>query len=178
MNLADAAAADISGNGTIAGKGVVTIMAAGSQSYPLGEEIQFSGTNTAGWKTYLFLTGPNLPDNGANIASIDTRDNPSKDNDLSTFKSLDVNGDHTWSWKWGTANYKLDSGSYTVYAVSQPLAKGSLEQAAYGTVSIIIKRPLVSATPVANPTPAHSPGYGALIALIGLGACAFIAVRR
>lgn len=181
MNLANAGAAagsDISGNGTIAGKGVVTIVAAGSQAYPLGEEIQFSGTNTAGWKTYLFLTGPNLPDNGAYIASVDPRNNPSKDNDLSTFKSLDVNGDRTWSWKWGTAGSRLDAGAYTVYAVSQPLAKGSLEQAAYGTVSIIIKRPLVSATPVANPTPAQSPGYGTLIALIGLGAGAFIAVRR
>ena len=181
MNLANAGASagsEMSGNGTIAGKGVVTIIAAGSQAYPLGEEIQFSGTNTAGWKTYLFLTGPNLPDNGANIASLVPRDNPSKDNDLSTFKSLDVNGDHTWSWKWGTANYKLDAGSYTVYAVSQPLARGSLEQAAYGTVSIIIKRPLVSATPDAIPTPAQSPGYGTLMALIGLGAVAFIVMRR
>ena len=166
------------GNGTIAGNGVVTIVAAGSQAYPLGEEIQFTGTNTASWKTCLFLTGPNLPDNGANIATVDPRNNPSKDNDLSTFKSLDVNGDNTWSWKWGTANYNLDAGSYTVYAVSEPLARGSLEQAAYGTVSIIIKRPLVSATPDAIPTPAKSPGYGTLIALIGLGAGAFIALCR
>ena len=186
MNLANADAAagsDVSGTGTIAGKGVVTIIAAGSQAYPLGEEIQLSGTNTAGWKTYLFLTGPNLPDNGANIASIVPRDNPSKDNDLSTFKSLDVNGDRTWSWKWGTAGSKLDAGAYTVYAVSKPLTRGSLEQAAYGTVSVIIKRPLVSATasPPAAPAasaPTKSSGYGALIALIGLGAVAFIVVRR
>jgi hypothetical protein len=182
-NAGAAAGSDMSGNGTIAGKGVVTIVAAGSQAYPLGDEIQFTGTNTAGWKTYLFLTGPNLPDNGANIASIVPRDNPSKDNDLSTFKSLDVNGDRTWSWKWGTAGSKLDAGAYTVYAVSKPLTRGSLEQAAYGTVSVIIKRPLVSATasPPAAPAasaPTKSSGYGALIALIGLGAVAFIVVRR
>ena len=172
------AGSGIAGNGTIAGKGVVTIMAAGSQAYPLGEEIQFTGTNTAGWKTYLFLTGPNLPDNGAYIASVDPRNNPSEDNNLSTFKSLDVHGDRTWSWKWGTAGSRLDAGAYTVYAVSEPLARGSLEQAAYGTVSIIIKRPPESAPPVATPTPARSPGFGLLIALIGLGAGAFIVVRR
>jgi PGF-CTERM protein len=32
--------------------------------------------------------------------------------------------------------------------------------------------------PTPTPTPTKSPGYGALIALIGLGAVAFIVVRR
>ena len=182
-----------SGNGmTIAGKGVVTIVAAGSQAYNPGDEIQFSGTNTETYKTYLFITGPNLPANGAYIASLHPRDSPSKDQDVTTFKSVDVNGDHTWSWKWGTQNSALDAGEYTVYAVSQPLTKESLAQAAYGTVSIIIKRPpgsidssspvttatSASSAPLANPAPTKSPGYGTLIALIGLGAVAFIALRR
>ena len=47
---------------------------------------------------------------------------------------------------WGTANYALDAGTYTIYAVSQPYNKDNLGQAAYGTVSIIIKKPFVSAT--------------------------------
>ncbi len=42
------------------------------------------------------------------------------DNVATTFKVVDVNGDNTWSWKWGTANYALDAGTYTIYAVSQP----------------------------------------------------------
>lgn len=42
-------------------KGAVTIVAAGSQSYYLGEEVQFSGTNTESSDTYLYITGPNLP---------------------------------------------------------------------------------------------------------------------
>ncbi len=127
-------------------KGAVTIVAAGDQSYYLGEEIKLSGTNTETYKTYLFIVGPNLPTNGANIANVDPRHWPSKDNIVSTFKAIDVNGDNTWSWKWGTANYALDAGTYTIYAVSQPLTKDSLAQAAYGTVSIIIKKPFVSAT--------------------------------
>ena len=127
-------------------KGAVTIVAAGDQSYYLGEEIKFSGTNTETYKTYLFIVGPNLPDNGANIANDDPRHWPSYDNVASTFKVVDVNGDNTWSWKWGTSNYALDAGTYTIYAVSQPYDKDHLEKAAYGTVSIIIKKPFVSAT--------------------------------
>ncbi len=127
-------------------KGAVTIVAAGDQSYYLGEEIKFSGTNTETYKTYLFIVGPNLPDNGANIAKDDPRHYETVTNDVSTFKVVDVNGDNTWSWKWGTANYALDAGTYTIYAVSQPSDKSDLDQAAYGTVSIIIKKPFVSAT--------------------------------
>lgn len=127
-------------------KGAVTIVAAGDQSYYLGEEIKLSGTNTETYKTYLFIVGPNLPTDGANIANVDPRHWPTKDLVPTTFKVVDVNGDNTWSWKWGTANYALDAGTYTIYAVSQPNDRSHLENAAYGTVSIIIKKPFVSAT--------------------------------
>ena len=65
-----------------------------------------------------------------------------------TFKVVDVNGDNTWSWKWGTSTVALDAGTYTIYAVSQPRDNQgtTLASAAYGTVSIIIKKPFVSAT--------------------------------
>jgi len=127
-------------------KGAVTIVAAGDQSYYLGEEIKLSGTNTETYKTYLFIVGPNLPTKGAQIQNTDPRHYPVTDNVASTFKSVDVTGDNTWSWKWGTSNYALDAGTYTIYAVSQPNDKDNLGQAAYGTVSIIIKKPFVSAT--------------------------------
>ncbi|WP_321505189.1 MEMAR_RS02690 family S-layer glycoprotein [uncultured Methanoregula sp.] len=127
-------------------KGAVTIVAAGDQSYYLGEEIKFSGTNTETYKTYLFLIGPNLPTNGANIASTNPRANGVTNGDATTFQNVDVQGDNTWSWKWGTANYALDAGSYTIYAVSQPKSKDNLGSAAFGTVSIVIKKPFVSAT--------------------------------
>ena len=190
-----------SGSGTPAGKGIVTIVATGDKNYDIGEEIGFSGTNTGTYKTYLFIVGPGLHANGANIARENPRDWPSKDQDITTFKSLDVNGDRTWSWKWGTANSALDPGTYTVYAVSQPLARESLEQAAYDKVSLTLGRqsatatasPLItkvptilstaittttSAAPVATPVPTHSPGFGFPIILIGLGAVVFITVRR
>jgi PGF-CTERM protein len=129
-------------------KGAVTIVAAGDQSYYLGEEIKFSGTNTESYKTYLFIIGPNLPTNGAMIqpADLDPRAHAVVNQQPNTFKVIDVQGDNTWSWKWGTSNIALDAGTYTVYAVSQPNDKNNLQNAAYGTVSIIIKKPFVSAT--------------------------------
>ncbi|HEX3001070.1 MAG TPA: MEMAR_RS02690 family S-layer glycoprotein, partial [Methanoregula sp.] len=131
-------------------KGAVTIVAAGDQSYYLGEEIKFSGTNTETYKTYLFIIGPNLKTSGSQIAPADKdpRSHAVTDGVAADFKQVDVNGDNTWSWKWGTANYALDAGTYTIYAVSQPRNKDSnnLANAAYGTVSIIIKKPFVSAT--------------------------------
>jgi PGF-CTERM protein len=128
--------------------GGVSITAAGDQSYFLGEEIKFSGTNTETYNTYLFLIGPNLPSGGANIASSNPRD-PTvkvKNGEKTNFKSVEVNGDNTWSWKWGTAAVALDAGTYTIYAVSQPNDRDNLQNVAYGTVSIIIKKPFVSAS--------------------------------
>jgi PGF-CTERM protein len=126
-------------------KGAVTIVAAGDQSYFLGEEIRFSGTNTESYKTYLFIIGPNLNDNGARLtAPRSSVINQQAD----TFVQADVAGDNTWSYKWGTATVPLDAGTYTVYAVSQPVDRAAdhIGDAAYGTVSIIIKKPFVSAT--------------------------------
>ncbi len=52
-------------------KGAVTIVAAGDQSYYLGEEVKFSGTNTESQTTYLFISGPNLGSSGAGMAPSD-----------------------------------------------------------------------------------------------------------
>ena len=58
-------------------KGAVTIVAAGDQSYYLGEEVQFSGTNTESQTTYLFISGPNLGTYGSDMRSYpDPRNEP------------------------------------------------------------------------------------------------------
>jgi PGF-CTERM protein len=125
-------------------KGAVTVVAAGDQSYYLGEEIKLSGTNTESSITYLFIIGPNLPANGASLTDPHTKVN------LTTWNSADADvlADNTWSYKWGTSNIDLDAGTYTIYAASQKSDKSaeSLSKVAYGTVSIIIKKPFVSAT--------------------------------
>jgi len=126
-------------------KGTVTITAAGDGSYYLGEEVKYSGTNTETAKTYFFITGPNLKPAGSRFT-----DNPRTleviNNDPTTFKVVDVASDNSWSWKWQTSTVALDAGTYTVYAVSGPNDKNTLSDVAYGTVSIIVKKPFVSAT--------------------------------
>ena len=133
-------------------KGAVTIVAAGDQSYYLGEEIKFSGTNTESTNTYLFIIGPNLPANGGVLTMPKTAITPEVNlpADAGRWNSViaDVLADNTWSYKWGTSNVDLDAGTYTIYGVSKPYDKTPelLSKAAYGTVSIIIKKPFVSAT--------------------------------
>ena len=79
-----------------------------------------------------------------------------------SFQAVDVLGDNTWSWEWGTSGVALDAGTYTVYAVSQPNWAADLANVAYGTCSIILKAPFVSATAsqstVANGDPIYITG--------------------
>jgi PGF-CTERM protein len=126
-------------------KGAITIVAAGDQSYYLGEEVKLSGTNTESSTTYMFIIGPNLPANGAMLTSPRA---PVDIDDDSTYAMADVLSDNTWSYKWGTSQLALDAGTYTIYATSQPATtlQQDLNAVAYGTVSVIIKKPFVSAT--------------------------------
>jgi len=137
-------------------KGAVTIVAAGDQSYYLGEEVKFSGTNTESQTTYLFITGPNLGAYGSAMAPADLNPRASANAlpggntvpNTNLLVQAAVQGDNTWSYKWGTASIALDAGTYTVYATSQPSSSSAdqLSKVAYGTVSIIVKKPFISAT--------------------------------
>ncbi|MGD0081034.1 MAG: MEMAR_RS02690 family S-layer glycoprotein [Methanoregula sp.] len=127
-------------------KGTVTVVAAGDQSYYLGEEILLSGTNTESATTYLLLFGPNLGTTGGMLSQPHTAIATGV---TTNFDTAPVQGDNTWSFNWGTAGIELDAGTYTVYAESQAVAAGdqkNLANEAYGTVSIVIKKPFVSAT--------------------------------
>ncbi|NMB78864.1 MAG: hypothetical protein GYA23_07185 [Methanomicrobiales archaeon] len=175
--------------------GVVTIRATGSQDYNLGDEINFTGTNTAGWKTYLFITGPGLAASGSQIHVTDPKNRPVISDNAQTFKQMDVQGDRTWIWRWGTATTTLDPGTYTIYAAAGPKDADNLDRTPYGTVTIRIKkreipataslsettRPMATMVPAPSATmmaPTQSPGYGFLVALAGLGAAACVLFRR
>jgi len=169
---------------------VITIMTRGGKDYTFGDEINFTGTNTAGWKTYLFITGPGLAENGSQIQSTDPGNAPVVNDNPVTFKQMDVQGDHTWSWRWGTANTKLDPGTYTVWAVGGTKDAGHLEKIPHATVSITLKKPAGStAAPVASvpttlvpsapgTTTAPSPGFGLPAVLAGLGVVGLFMNRR
>ncbi|RXE55739.1 hypothetical protein ABH15_05770 [Methanoculleus taiwanensis] len=130
-------------------KGQVTMTASGTGIYYIGEEITLSGTNTDNSTTFLFLTGPNLGANGvklenATISVVDTAGN--------TFTTESVETDDTWSYKWDTSSLGevVDSGTYTIYAVSAPRDKAHLSGVQYATASVVLKTPFITATASAS----------------------------
>jgi len=122
-------------------KGGMTLVAAGDQNYYLGEEVKLSGTNSESETTYLFIVGPNLDSNGAQLNSPKTS---VVNYNANTFTDVSVD-DGIYTYTWATAGVDLDSGTYTIYGVSQPVDKSELQNASYATVSVVIKKPYVSA---------------------------------
>lgn len=145
QNFGTTAAPDVKSDevDVIVEKGAVTVVAAGDQSYFLGEEVKLSGTDSETDAVYLLITGPNLPTVGGNL--LDPRVAVINGQPTS-FTSTDVLGDNTWEYKWQTANLNIDAGSYTVYAIATPNDKDHLGDTQYATVSVIIRKPFVTAT--------------------------------
>ncbi|MDD4482732.1 MAG: hypothetical protein PHD55_00005, partial [Methanoregula sp.] len=123
-------------------KPVVIIVAHGAGSYYLGEEAFFSGMNMDSDTTYLHITGPNLPDSGGKLTSPSQK---AVSGDPGTFTIVKTNPDKTWEYSWFTVGLRLDAGSYTVYATSKPKTEEQLADTPYGTTSIIIKKPFITA---------------------------------
>ncbi len=124
-------------------KPYVTIVAQGDQSYYMGEKVVFGGMNTDSDSTYLFITGPNLPDNGGKLSS--PQQNP-VNGDPGSFTMVKTNPDKTWEYPWYTSDLKLDAGTYTIYAVSRPETKDQFNDGTtYGTVGIVYKKPFIMA---------------------------------
>lgn len=120
----------------------------GAPIYFLGEEITLSGTNSATSFTYLFITGPNLPSKGGQMTDPVTPVDPM---DLESFARAEVIS-KKWEYKWQTANLNLDPGAYTIFAVSNPFDKSMLADDSprnsgnlYNTISVILKKPFISA---------------------------------
>ena len=125
-------------------KGEISVTMGGTGSFYMGEDISLSGENTETDLVYLFITGPNLYNDGVRI------DDPAVDcenGDDTTFKVVDVDTDNTWKYKWDTSDFTtvLDAGSYTIYAVSEPLCRGDVSEATYETASIVLKKPFITA---------------------------------
>lgn len=122
--------------------GSVTITTSGTGTYYIGDEITFSGTCTDGDTVYLFMTGPNLNANGANL----TYPGSVRKGDSRTFTVASVDSDDTWLYKWNTAGLFLDAGSYTFYAVSEPRGKDDLSGARYATTLVNLRNGYVTAS--------------------------------
>jgi len=130
-------------------QGQVTLSMGGTGIYYMGDVINLAGTSTSGNYVYLFLTGPNLNNNGVKLDDATT---PVTDNDTSTFTAVGVNADTTWSYKWDTSSLgrTLDTGTYTIYAVDYPAGRDSLGGHQYETASVIIEQGFITANSIAN----------------------------
>jgi len=126
----------------ISADSAITITAPGDQSYFLGEEVVFTGTNDETDVTYLFLMGPNLPKEGAKLTS---PYQPVTSGDPGSFATAPTKPDNTWEYPFLTDNLGIGPGTYTVYAVNNPVTKDQLTSGSYNTISIILKRPFVTA---------------------------------
>lgn len=135
-------------------EGEVTITAEGAGTYYLGEEIKLSGTNTDSKDVYLFVTGPNLGDeNGVSLDDVTAR--ASQGN----YVHRQVESDDTWEYRWDTSNIGgvIDSGTYTVYAVSADVDddgfnvdKKNLKGVKYQTIGVYLKKPFLTLDDVAS----------------------------
>jgi hypothetical protein len=111
----------------------------------LGDEVTISGYATTGPFVYLFLTGPNLPENGVALHDMTMRA------DQGGFTKVSVDGDDHWTYTWhtGSINGRLDEGTYTVWVVSGPNDRSRLGTADFRTIAVTLGKPAVSVdTPV------------------------------
>ena len=119
----------------------VTIIAQGDQSYYLGERVVFHGVNPDSDTTYIFITGPGIAENGGKLTA------PGEDvvsDDPGTFTSAATKPDHSWEYILYTDSLNLTAGSYTVYAVSQPLAKDRIGKGISCNAKVIFKQPFIT----------------------------------
>jgi len=114
---------------------------AGPLTYAIGDKVDLSGTAYTTNTMYLFVTGPGLDPNGVNPGQMKTSVVTGYP---STFVQVDVEND-TWHYIWNTAHqgFSLRDGIYTIYAVSQPVAKNALPSV-YGSIEIILSQGGVS----------------------------------
>jgi hypothetical protein len=117
-------------------------------SMALGDEVVLTGTNPGGQTLYLFLTGPNLPQEGARLEDA----SPVITGSSSSFTRAEVLADGTWRYKWDTKGVSgiIDPGSYILFAVTEPAGRQDLTGKEYTSLGITLRKPgitVLTATP-------------------------------
>lgn len=137
-----------------------------------GEDIPLHGTAPGSDFIYLFLTGPNLPDGGISLAGA----TPVTTGVAASFTRVEVLTDGTWVyiWRTGSMGRILDPGTYTIYAVDEPLSRPDLDDAVYTPRAVIFGSPVETVTVTVTETGGSlavdsSPGMS-IVTLDGLSA--------
>lgn len=106
--------------------------------YYQGETILFSGTNTAGDTTYLFVTAPGLPAGGVSPVNLSL---PAETGNSSTFLMVPVSDDSSYAAVWDPAMAApggAAAGSYTVHASAAPASFSDLSGIPFASVTIFL----------------------------------------
>ncbi|MDD1660822.1 MAG: hypothetical protein LUQ62_06420 [Methanomicrobiales archaeon] len=125
--------------------------ASATMSFALGDEIILAGQNPGGQTLYLFLTGPNLPQEGVRLE--DAR--PVITGVASSFTRTDVLADDTWRYQWDTKGVGgiIDPGTYVLYVVTEPAGRLDLAGKEYTSLEVILKEPRLTVVTATTPLP-------------------------
>jgi hypothetical protein len=124
-----------------------------------GEDIPLRGTATGSDVVYLFLTGPNLPDQGISLAG----GTPVATGVPGSFTRVEVFTDGTWAYTWrtGSVGRVLDPGTYVIYIAEEPRARPDLDDSAYATQAVLLGAPVGTVT-IPVPGTTVSPPQGTM----------------
>ena len=105
-----------------------------------GEAIPLGGTATGTDTVYLFLTGPNLPDQGISLVG----GTPVVTGDPASFTRVEVRTDGTWAYTWetGSVGRVLDPSTYVLYVSQEPRSRPDLDDAVYAPQTITFGAPV------------------------------------
>jgi hypothetical protein len=117
-------------------------------SHAIGSTVPLAGAAPGKSYVYLFLTGPNLPAQGVRL---DNPSVPAVTGESGTFVRRAVDSSGMWSYSWKTSG-RLDTGTYTVFAVDQPVNRYSLSDTSYATYPVTLGRASVTAGVSTNPS--------------------------
>jgi hypothetical protein len=112
----------------------------------MGDEVVITGTNPGGQDVYLFLTGPNLPREGVRLNAVVTGSS-------SSFTRAEVLADGTWRYAWDTKGVGgvIDTGSYTLFAVTEPAGRQDLAGKLYTSLGISLREPGITVVTATSP---------------------------
>jgi hypothetical protein len=131
------------------------LLCASASAIVQGEDIPLGGTASGTDVVYLFMTGPNLPDQGIALAG----GTPVTTGVPGSFTRVDVNTDGTWSYTWRTGSIGriLDDGTYTIYIVDEPRARSDLDDSSFATEAVTFGAPVETVTIVRTVTTVPPP---------------------
>ena len=95
----------------------ISIFADGDVVFFIGNVVNLSGYNTYTNTVYLYIVGSGVPENGGKL---DDPSIPVIDGDPSSFTSVNVNPDESWSYLWDSSVLQATDNHFFIIAATEP----------------------------------------------------------